>query len=134
LTEPLLPTSTGGFARVCLTTTAVTAIPAVWLWAARGPGAAVGLAAGAALGLLMLSAVILVVEHTIRAPGEKPARSWPFWTLHAGKYLLAGTVIYALLRWLPAALGWFALGYGIPIAVIFLKSLGNALNRRVGVD
>jgi hypothetical protein len=35
---------------------------------------------------------------------------------------------------LPAALGWFALGYGIPIAVIFLKSLGNALNRRVGVD
>jgi hypothetical protein len=134
LTEPPPLTSAAGFVRVCLTSAVVTAIPALWLWGARGPAAAAGLAAGAALALLMLSAVVFVVESTIRAPGERPARSWPFWTLHAGKFLLAGAVIYVLLRWLPAALGWFAVGYGIPIAVIFLKSLGSALNRRIGVD
>lgn len=134
MTQPRTFSPPDRFARVCLTTAVVTAIGAFWLWALAKPTAALGLASGAALGLLMMSAVVFVVERTIRPPEERPAQSWPYVVLHVGKFLVAAAVIYALLTWAPGSLAWFALGYGIPIAVIVLKALGAALNRRVGVD
>lgn len=134
MTQPRTFSPPGRFARVCLTSAVVTAIGVFWLWASARPIAALGLAAGVALSLLMMSALTFVVEKTIRPPAERPAQSWPYLVLHVGKFVAAGAVMYALMVWAPKSLGWFALGYGIPIAVIILKALGTALNHRAGVD
>lgn len=118
--------------RTCVTIILVGAVVALGLWAYVSTAAAVAFLAGVVTGGLMLAGGILVVQRTIRPPGERPSRRWPYVVIAVGKFAVAAAVIYGISRWSVQRLPLFALGYGTPIAVIFLKSIGQDLNRRVG--
>ena len=123
----------GFFQRVFLTTTVVTVVVSLWLWASNGVPATVCFAAGVAVSLLMLSATIYWVNVSIKPPGEPRPRRWMTGATNAGKFVAAGLLMYLLSRVYLDRLVWVAVGYGMPIAVMVLKVLGMELNRKLGV-
>ncbi len=124
----------GFFRRTYVTTTVVAAVVALWMWAAGHAHGALAFLGGVAVGILTLSALVLVVNAVVCSPQERVGPRWPYFTLHVGKFLLIAGVFFALSRWAMDSMAYVAAGYGLPIAVAVLKTLGSALNRRLGVD
>ena len=124
----------GFFRRTIITATGVSLVVGLWVWAEQGMAAALCLLAGVAVSLLMLSATVAWVYALIRRPDEPGgAHKGLLTALHVAKYVLAGVLIWWIVKHQPNEMMWFALGYGMPLAVMVLKVLGQELNKRSGV-
>ncbi|MBI5838244.1 MAG: hypothetical protein HZB25_13475 [Candidatus Eisenbacteria bacterium] len=118
-------------ARSYRTTLALLAVVALFTFVYLGPRAALGVAAGAVLGVLNLRLIEELVVHWLRPQGAR-----------VGRVALAALLKLALVYgagYLLLARGWVdplaaAAGFPMILAVIFLKALGRMYVARAGVE
>ncbi len=116
-------------ARSYRTTLALLAVVTLFALVYAGPRAALGIAAGALLGVVNLRLVEELVVHWFRPQGARVGRVLLAVAL---KLLLVYGAGFALLEARLVAPGPVAAGFPMILAVIFLKALGRAYLARAG--
>ncbi|MEA3400202.1 MAG: hypothetical protein U9R79_03055 [Armatimonadota bacterium] len=89
---------------------------------------ALGFIGGALTGAGMLSALVFVLSRLVVPPGQRKGPTWPYWLLHAGKFLMAGAFAYLIILVLHGDVIAFAGGYTLALVVLLVVAAGWPLS------